>query len=104
MAEFPADIIKDAEEAVAGFMGWIEGGNTTASLSEHAVDGLKHSFASAILAERERIAEVVRTEAELPGEPPPHVVEAMERAGPVMNARAAVRATKSSILQRMGAA
>lgn len=54
MAEFPADIMKDAEEAFAGFMGWVNGGNTTASLSEHAVAGLKHSFASAILAERER--------------------------------------------------
>lgn len=54
MSEFPEDIKRDAEEAVAGFMGWIEGGNTTASLSEHAVAGLKHSFASAILAERER--------------------------------------------------
>jgi len=54
MSEFPEDIKKDAEEAVAGFMGWIEGGNTTASLSEHAVAGLKHSFAAAILAERER--------------------------------------------------
>lgn len=54
MAEFPADIMKDAEEAVAGFMGWVNGGNTTASLSEHAVAGMKHSFASTILAERER--------------------------------------------------
>ena len=60
MSEFPEDIKKDAEEAVAGFMGWVEGGNTTASLSEHAVAGLKHSFASAILAERERNESLAR--------------------------------------------
>lgn len=60
MSEFPEDIKKDAEEAVAGFMGWIEGGNTTASLSEHAVAGLKHSFASAILAERRRCMKVAQ--------------------------------------------
>ena len=60
MTEFPDDIKKDAEEAVSGFVGWIEGGNTTASLSEHAVAGLKHSFASAILAERNRCAVTAR--------------------------------------------
>lgn len=60
MTEFPDDIKKDAEEAVSGFMDWIEGGNTTASLSEHAVAGLKHSFASAILAERNRCADIAR--------------------------------------------
>ena len=61
MSEFPDDIKKDAEEAVAGFIGWIEGGNTTASLSEHAVAGLKHSFSSAILAERKRCASIVKS-------------------------------------------
>ena len=64
MSEFPEDIKRGAEEAVAGFMGWIEGGNTTASLSEHAVAGLKHSFASAILAERNRCAKIALNEAE----------------------------------------
>lgn len=64
MSEFPDDIKKDAEEAVAGFVGWIEGGNTTASLSEHAVAGLKHSFASAILAERERCEKIASNEAD----------------------------------------
>lgn len=104
MSEFPEDIKKDAEEAVASFMGWVEGGNTTASLSEHAVAGLKHSFASAILAERERCAEIVRTEEEFVGECPPHILKAMEMIGPVENARTAVSVTKKSILKRMGAA
>lgn len=60
MSEYPEDIMKAAEADVSEFVAWINGGNTTGSLSEHAIAGLKHSFASAILAERVRCAEVAR--------------------------------------------
>lgn len=42
-------------------------------------------------------ADVVSAEPEMPGDPPDEVVEAMIMAGPVANARAAVRATKKSV-------
>lgn len=96
MSEYPEDIRKEAHETIM-------------KLRWHMIpvadfDHAKDIVAAAILAERERCAEIVRTEEELEGDPPQHVIAAMEQAGPVMNARSAVRATKASILKRMGAA
>lgn len=53
---------------------------------------------TAALADARRIVE---TEDELHGDPPCVVLAAMERVGPVENARAATRATKKSILERL---
>lgn len=51
--------------------------------------------------ERERFKSIVETEEEFSGEPPQHVIDAMIAAGPVLNARAAVKTTKESILRRI---
>jgi hypothetical protein len=50
-----------------------------------------------------RCASAVDAEPELPGAPPRHVVKAMESIGPTENARAAVRATKKGIAERIAA-
>ena len=50
------------------------------------------------MAERERIAKIVESEPELDGEPDYFTRAAMISAGPVENSRAAVRATKKSII------
>ena len=49
----------------------------------------------------EHIIDIIRTEDELTGDPPPEVTRRMLDAGPVENARAAVRATKKSIEKRI---
>lgn len=58
----PDDIPEDvwvAANAEAGlYVEWLDAGNSTGSLSAHAVEGLTDSFARAILAERERCAKV----------------------------------------------
>lgn len=51
--------------------------------------------------ERNVCAYIAETEEELEGNPPQHVIDAMLEAGPVMNARAAVRFTKAGIAKRI---
>lgn len=53
----------------------------------------KHAFEEAAL--------IVESEPECPGEPTQEELAAMTLAGPVVNARAAVRATKKSIAARL---
>lgn len=48
-------------------------------------------------AERERCAKIAEAEPEMPGDCPPEALAAMELAGPVENARCAVRVTKRNI-------
>ena len=62
----------------------------------------KVAFAfDATMLERQRCARIAETEEELEGVPPEDVIEAMLSAGPVENARSAVRATKASIARRI---
>lgn len=88
MSEIPADIRLAAEELV--IYGPVEG--------RVALFGL---IADALMAERERCAKIAESEPEFPGEPPADIVEAMIEVGPVGNAKAACRATKASIAQRV---
>lgn len=59
--------------------------------------GYKTGWADAL----KEALKIVRSEPEMPGEPDPETLAAMEFAGPVDNARAACRATKKSIEKRI---
>jgi hypothetical protein len=66
-------------------------------VDQGALDIINRKIAEAIQAERERCARIAEAEPELPGEPEQFVIDAMRDAGPIENARAAVRTTKRSI-------
>lgn len=66
-----------------------------------ASDWIDDMVLHAVNRERERCIKIVETEEEADGEPPQEVIDAMETAGPVMNVRAAIRATKKSIVARI---
>ncbi len=54
MTEIPKDIIKEGRRYAFIYAQWLHAGNSTGSLSEHAVDGLADTFSRAIQEERER--------------------------------------------------
>lgn len=56
---------------------------------------------AARLEERARCLAIVESEPELPGTPTETELALMEAAGPVLNARSAVRATKKAIADRI---
>ena len=62
---------------------------------------VEKAIEQAVAKERERCVRIVETEEELEGDPPQYVIDVMLAAGPVENARAAVRATKSCIARRI---
>jgi hypothetical protein len=51
----------------------------------------------------EEALQIIEQEPELEGEPPAHILAEMQNASPVLNARAAVRATKKSIARKIRA-
>ncbi len=54
MSEIPADVHVAALHEAEHYAQWLHAGNSTGSLSAHAILGLADTIARAILAERER--------------------------------------------------
>lgn len=63
MSKIPDDVMEAAKVEAAFYRAWLDAGNSTGSLSDHATDGLADSIAHAIMAERERAAALVDAEA-----------------------------------------
>lgn len=55
----PEDVMAMACHEAQFFADWLHHGNSTGSLSEHAIAGLADSIARAIMAERERCAKIM---------------------------------------------
>lgn len=74
--DIPQDVWDEGVKEAQHFVQWLDAGNSTGSLSPHAVEGLADSIARAIMAERERcakVAEIWRTVIPMwdrPGGPP----------------------------------
>ena len=64
----PADVPEEAWKAGVAYarqyLEWLERGNSTGSLSPHAVDSLADTFARSIMAERQRIDALVDQKAQ----------------------------------------
>ncbi len=63
MNEIPEDVKATGARMAVEYRQWLDAGNSTGSLSDHATDAMADSIARAIMAERERCAKIVDNEA-----------------------------------------